>query len=1365
MRALSKLCLMVTLLGAAGSAATAAPAQSLNGTWQVQRTAAAELGALGDKWEETAVPAHLQQAAEPYAWFRRTFTLPDAAAGRHVVLSFGGVKFASEVYMNRQRVGVHYGGWEPFEVEVTAAARPGPNELIVRVQDVRAVIDGSVPYSPSRNLVEAVKGRVMAPVGSQTNLFGIWQDVNLILRDDVYTEDVTVVTSVRQKHIEARYVLRNVGNAPLTVRLAAIVRDGDATALDLGSTDVAVPAGGTAGAAFSKPWADPKLWSPDSPHLYRLESRLSSGGRELDATNTRFGFREFWTDGIYLVLNGARIKFLATAGHPPWEGRLLTSDEIRAKFEAIRGANVMAMRLHANVWPENWYEVADEIGLPIIQESAIWCYSENYALERKEFWDNAREHWRSVIQRDRNHPAVVMYSIENEMLHVGGNRVPATEKNLGDLGRFVKSLDPTRPIMYDGDEDPDGVADVINLHYPHEFPDNTLYPNTCCWLDQKTRITGWPYREWEWNRRKPLYLGEFLWVGAPSPQACTLFLGDDAYRDFDRAHFQSKAIAWEMQVQAYRAAEVAGMCPWTLWESGTFPNEQYDAVRRAYEHNGAFVKEYDTRFHVGDNVERTVSLYNDTLQPADLTLEWKLAAESVGQKTFPLRPGERVETTISFTPQEYARKAPADTMPADFELTVRNGDREVYRSKHGYTIFPPYEPRFTVPPGVRIAVYDRDGTLAGVLRRGGLEPAALDDLAQVGTSGAQVLVIAPHSLDALAAQEEMPVVGAGAHAALSGFVRSGGTVLVLEQDKYPQDMLPASLQERGATIAFKRNEAGLLLDGLDENAFKFWRGDHMVADRLLGRPREGGFRVFVDTGGPNGLDGTLLLEVLQGRGRYIMSQLLIGKKLGREPLAGVMLERLVSYAAAQSSAGRPVGLVRGSRKLDNDLKNLGAPFDDLTARLPSADLSRYSVLVLDGTSDEALSAQQRLRDFVQEGGKVLLHGVSDDAMRRLSAVLPAGLTVRPNLHVPVLINRKDDEVMAGMTNEDLCWIAKAGDWQTRSTLDTGVLYGELMRPVPPLARCTVVEAETMRLPDAAGRAAVENGEVAMWTNASAEADVVLPRTGEYFFGIVGRGTPAAGAFPDVTVYLDGKSVGHIQAASREASAFAIVGGAEAGRHVLRLSFDNDTWDPEKGEDRNLWLDKFFFAPSEPGPEKVLLRPAGLVKLEQGKGFWLLDEVAWDGRTASSDQAARYLCGLLTNLGAAFTAAEGAVTVSAARMETTMTENFRREAGVAYMGSNGAIAIDVRFAASGQYSFVVNARGTPADGQYPAIRLLIDGKPVGDGQIQQGGWENLSFRADVTAGVHKLTVEFTNDAWRPERNEDRNLWVRHVLISP
>ena len=1361
MRAMAAVLAGILVFGAAGTAA-AQPERTLEAPWELQMSASPKPGGLGDEWRPVQVPSHLRRQGGPYAWYRHRFAVPADWRGAHAFLKFGGVKFVSEVYVNGRRVGGHYGGWEPFEVEITGACRfGGVNELLVRVQDVRGLIEGEVPDARGRDLIRSVEGRVMAPVGSQTSLFGIWQDVRLLRRREVFIDDVSVVTSVRNKRIEARCVLRNLGAEPRTATLAGRVMDGDALALDLGGATLSVPAHGQAEAVLASAWADPKLWMPDSPHLYRLESRLEVGGEPFDRQSTRFGFREFWTDGIYFVLNGVRMKFLATAGHPPGDGGLMSDEEIRERYRAIRQANCVAMRLHANVWPERWYEIADEVGLPIIEESAIWCFARNYALERDEFWQNARAHWRGIVRRDKNHPSVVMYSIENEILHVGGDRVPETEKRLGDLGRFVKALDPTRPIMYDGDEDPDGAADVINLHYPHEFPANTQYPNTCYWLERPTVVSGWPRRLWQWDRRKPLYVGEFLWVPARTAHGLTLFLGDEAYRSRADSLMKAKAIAWEMQVQAYRAAEVSGMCPWTLWELGPRSKDIREAVRRAYEPNAAFVKEYDRRFFAGDEVARTLFLYNDTLRPAELTLSWSLGGAEQGRRTFALQPAERVETSIALDMPEVAA---VTTVP--FELSVESGGRTAYRAARDYRVFPRRAPRFTAPAGTRVALYGEDAATAEFLRAGGLQPVPLANLSDVGRANTQVLVVAPHALDGLAGGQAVPVVGGTANESVTQFVRSGGAMLVLEQDALPPDFLPAELNDVPATIGFRRARAGALLGDLAEDAFSFWRGDNVVARKPLMKPRDGAFRVFADTGRATGLDRALAMEVCEGEGRYIFSQLLIGEKLGTEPMAGLMLERLLNRALTARPARRPLGLVRGREPLREDLEAAGVELEDLTGRLASSDLSAYDVLLLSGSARELVAQRKRLRRFVQAGGTALVHEVTPEAIEELGDVLPSDLAVLPSGTVPVLLLDRDDPVTDGMTNEDLHWIFDwSGDPRRPKPLSPEVLRSQLMRPPPPPEDCTAIEAVQMRmLRQRAGTVNAAEGYVYFFANGALETEVDLPRGGAYFFGLAGRGTPVQGAYPNLTFHLDGRLVGNVTVGEPAGRFFTQV-DAPAGRHVLRISYTNDVYAPEKGEDRNVRLDRFFFAERPEGPEQALLRPPGLVRLRDGRGAWLFDQVGWDGRVASYDPAARYLSNLLTNLGVAFRPRPVGAYIPASQLEPVGEfPNFGRDTSGVRLGSNGTVAVQVRFIRAGRYRIAVSARGTPAEGEYPAIRLHLDGRPVGEAQLTRGGWQDLTFEARLEAGTHDVAIEFFNDRWVPEMNEDRNLLIRHLTIG-
>ena len=125
---------------------------------------------------------------------------------------------------------------------------------------------------------------------------------------------------------------------------------------------------------------------------------------------------------------------------------------------------------------------------------------------------------------------------------------------------------------------------------------------------------------------------------------------------------------------------------------------------------------------------------------------------------------------------------------------------------------------------------------------------------------------------------------------------AGGSVIALEQDSYECGLLPGQLVDRGATITFPRANDDVLFAGLIAEDFCFWRGDHIVARKTLAKPNGGRFRALVDSGGPNGLVYVPLLEVLDGRGRYLLSQLAIGEKLATEPVAQVLLENMIRYA-------------------------------------------------------------------------------------------------------------------------------------------------------------------------------------------------------------------------------------------------------------------------------------------------------------------------------------------------------------------------------------------------------------------------------------------------------------------------------------
>ncbi|NLX97089.1 MAG: hypothetical protein GXY83_13015 [Rhodopirellula sp.] len=1341
------------------------PAVSLDGPWQLCRTQSSESPAADAKWSEIEVPALVDQLdGHPFLWYRRTFRLPESAAGRHLFLQFGAVRFVCEVYLNGEHVGGHYGGWEPFEVEISGACRGGDNELVVRVQDVTGMVEQEMDYAKQGRGVRFVaqaKDAIMAPVGSQSHRIGIWEPVSLVARGDVYVDDVFVRTSVRRKRIEAIVRVKNLGETARTVGVRCRV---EGAGMTLPPASVSVAAGETVAHTLAADWPNPRLWNPEDPHLDYLETTVEQSGKPLDTRRTRFGFREFWTDGPNLVLNGTPMKFLATAGHPRGELNGEMSKAAAVDFyRRIREAGCVAMRLHANVWPSHWYDAADEVGMPIILESALFCWAENYALSKPKFWENYHEHLRGIVEAHRNHPAIVMTSLENEILHCGGERVPETAHRLAEAGRLVKSLDPTRPILYDGDGDPEGVADVVNLHYPLDFDKQNLWPDAGYWLEQGMVVRSWPREFFQWDRKKPLYFGEFLHIQHYTEvDPYTVLLGDSAYLGHRQAMERAKALAWEMQIEAYRACDLSGLCPWTLTETGPFPsddNPRYLAVKRAYEKNGAYVRQYDRRFFSGEKVPRTVYLYNDTPHAAELEFQWQLKQDAnvvdSGTQAFSMKSAERRCFEIAVRMPSVEQRTPLALC-----LEVRSAGRTVFTRSQEYWVFP--RRPLAAPKGLRIALLEGDSRVISEALTAAKTPfTRTSNLTAI--PAADVLVIGPHALDEIEPAAAPPVAGdeSGAREVIDGFVRGGGNVIVLEQDNYNSGLFPVQISDRGASIAFPRAFDERLLTGIEEGDLRFWRGDHVVARKTILKPRQGRFRPLIDSGGPRGLVNLPLMEIRSGRGRYVFSQLAIGEKLATEPVARQIFENLLRYVADERPAPVRMGLVEDTLPLSDRIAATGCLYENLSGGLAKADLSAFGVVLAEADCEEVRQNLDKLRRFVESGGRLVLHGGTPAGLARLQSLFPEPITAQRSSVAPVSIAGRD-AVIEGLTNQELYWYGdrKGLSYRIETPLSTEVCRHAIVAGAPDPAQSVTIEAESMQT--AEGTPRYGEKEVYLWSTGGLKKQVDFPADGEYAILVRGRGTPVADVYPQIAVSIDGRPCGSLFTENRDWGVYAVSASVKKGAHELKLAFVNDAHDPERGEDRNVTLDNVTIGRLPAMQSKRLLTPAALVKVPLGKGMILLDQVGWASEEADADKVGRYLCNVLVNLGCDFDRFSGTVTVPGNQLEAAAgTKLHASRDGMAYLGTKGTVTATIRFAASRRYEITVVAAGTLAAGEYPKILMTLDGRPLGELTLRQTSPHTLRLKADVPEGEHVVGMTFTNDFYDPP--EDRNLRIVELSI--
>jgi len=422
-------------------------------------------------------------------WLRRTFRVPPSWGDRRVVLHFEAVGGDAQVLVNGRKAGSHFDRYLPFELDVTdLVKRDADNELLVGVRSMRLFDRKSEKYKHMRTPY---------PPGSNTdNLSGIWQDVFLLGLPPVRVADVFVKPWVDRDTLEAEVSLRNDSARPETVQIAGSVQlwvnlagesvlDApepkwrlDAPALGLPPQSVTLKPGETRTVTLSEKVAGRlRFWSPDAPNLYGLVLTVDGGGRTLDRSYTRFGWRQGRIVGQDFVLNGRKVKMFADLLHP--FGPFVNSRRyVWAWYRAIKDMHGNAVRPHAQPHPRHYLDLADEMGLLVLDETALFGSSLQLNFEAPAAWQRYAEHYRNLILRDRNHPGVFGWSWGNELFAIfiydkaiTREQTDAWYRQLADLGASGRPLDPTRDwFSCDGDEDMRGTMPVWNKHFGHGLP-------------------------------------------------------------------------------------------------------------------------------------------------------------------------------------------------------------------------------------------------------------------------------------------------------------------------------------------------------------------------------------------------------------------------------------------------------------------------------------------------------------------------------------------------------------------------------------------------------------------------------------------------------------------------------------------------------------------------------------------------------------------------------------------------------------------------------------------------------------------------------------------------------------------------------
>jgi len=450
----------------AGDPAASPWRRSLDGAWRFRLVARpedvpddfADPGFDDADWETIEVPGHWTTqghdhphytnvqmpfpelpprapAANPTGLHRRRVELPAAWAGRRVVLHFGGAESVLYVWWNGEPVGLSKGSRLPAEFEVTAHARTGGNLLAVAV----------VRWSDA-SFLEDQDHWFMA---------GLQRSVHLLSLGPTFLRDVAIDAGLddacRDGVLGARVEVGGESAPPpgLRARLSLFDPKGRPVWKRPVEREIARPGNPY---LHRGPWAEfietvsrPRPWSAETPHLYRLVVELvDAEGATLEAVSQRIGFRRIEVHDRSLRVNGVPIliRGVNRHEHDDVRGKAVTRESMIADIRLMKQFNFNAVRTAHYPNDPAWYELCDEYGLYVVDETDIeshaflasLCHDPRYTPA---FLDRGMR----MVQRDKNHACIVLWSLGNESGHGASH---------GAMAGWIRRYDASRPLHYEG---------------------------------------------------------------------------------------------------------------------------------------------------------------------------------------------------------------------------------------------------------------------------------------------------------------------------------------------------------------------------------------------------------------------------------------------------------------------------------------------------------------------------------------------------------------------------------------------------------------------------------------------------------------------------------------------------------------------------------------------------------------------------------------------------------------------------------------------------------------------------------------------------------------------------------------------------
>lgn len=954
--------------------------------------------------------------------YRRKFVVPEDMQQDMFFLRFDGIAQRSRVYLNGHELAEWEESYLPLEIDITNLVKKNreENELVVVCTTYEEVV------------IPSGQRKFLGLMGSWFGYIarGIWQDVYLENRPGVHIDDIYVNTSVRTNTLAAKVTVYNGSESGKALDIRIAIYDGESLVKEMEGGPVKTEAGEIKSIDIYEPWSNARLWDPDHPHLYRMTVEIWENSVKIDNKTLRFGFREIWMEGPNFILNGVRINLRGDSWH--FQGAVQQSKEYALNwYKMCRENGVNCIRLHAEPHPECYLEAADEAGMLIIDETAIYGSAKKMPADHPVYLGRCKRHIERLIKRDRNHPSIILWSLQNEMRWVDGR--DGYKLHIPDMMRKLKKLDSTRPIILEGDNRllSKENTEVESMHYNI---DGTIA---------------------QWDRKKPLVFGEHGGWWYVCPQNSSAYIGLRAYSGFDEC-VEGIAVKEKLFVEYARRNEVSGISTFNFvhymmksmpaqdiplehdrldtpgckprkirknsltLNNGLLedyplyiPHDSMAILREAYKPVTILPSEYDGSFFDDGLITRNFDIYNDTLytQGGHVEICVKLLDQIIykEQVDFIQKPGERVTTQIKFDPPKVR-----EISVLSLEAVLFHGEKEMHRLTKDYRLYPSQLKYQELDTNHKNIAYIGSEKCREMIQ--GLLPSckAITEFNDILTSPYDVLVIGSYLNEH--ADEAQSILGQ--------FTAKGGVVVQLEQFKFaPGDL---QLVKQPFFSAHGSDPGHKVLKGLTDDDFIFWNPEVIeerprnIIQQCFVKPPKGDVNMLLECSAGDFGDGgdlwTPLFEYGYKKGTVIYNQLEITRHYHQVPQACILLRNILEYAVSfEPKVKAEIGLMTSIGSASHRfVKSLGLEFEKIEG---ASHCNQYDLVIADL---QHISNEQAdlLGEYAQNGGSVLVLPITGNCGSKLERITEETVKILP---VPTyhLKKVKDNPLTTGISICDL----------------------------------------------------------------------------------------------------------------------------------------------------------------------------------------------------------------------------------------------------------------------------------------------------------------------------------------------------------